>query len=86
MLVPTPPEPPASPRVKELGARVAELIRGFQREFPMTPAEIREAIRHASRSAAPTRFSRKAVATHVLYWALMIAIPVAITALIGLFR
>jgi hypothetical protein len=45
--VPTPIQPPESPRVRELSRRINDLITDFQRQYPLTPAEIREALRHA---------------------------------------
>jgi hypothetical protein len=53
--VPTHVEPPESPRVRELSQRIRQLISDFQREYPMTPAEIREALMHAASSAGGDR-------------------------------
>jgi len=55
VFVPTPDEPPASPRVRELSRRIQQLVADFQREFPMTPAEIRQALLHAAHSTAGGR-------------------------------
>jgi len=46
--VPTPVQPPESPRVRELSQRIQQLISDFQRQYPMTPAEIRQALQHAA--------------------------------------
>jgi len=46
--VPTPRQTPDSPRVRELSRRIEQLITDFQREYPMTPAEIRQALLHAA--------------------------------------
>jgi hypothetical protein len=51
MYVPTPTQEPESPRVRELSRRVSDLIRDFQRQYPVTPSEIREALRHAGGGA-----------------------------------
>lgn len=55
MFVPTHVEPPESPRVRELSQRIRQLITDFQREYPMTPAEIRQALLHAASSAGGDR-------------------------------
>jgi hypothetical protein len=46
--VPTPVGPPESPRVRELSQRIQQIITDFQRQYPMTPAEIRQALLHAA--------------------------------------
>jgi hypothetical protein len=48
--VPTPVQPPASPRVRELSQRIQQIITDFQRQYPMTPGEIRQALLHAAGS------------------------------------
>lgn len=48
MFVPTPIQPPESPRVRELSQRIRQLIADFQRQYPMTPGEIRQALLHAA--------------------------------------
>jgi hypothetical protein len=53
--VPTHVDPPESPRVRELSQRIRQLISDFQREYPMTPAEIRQALAHAASSAGGDR-------------------------------
>jgi len=53
--VPTPVQPPESPRVRELSQRVQQLVSDFQRQYPMTPAEIRQALLHAASSTAGGR-------------------------------
>ena len=55
MFVPTPVQPPESPRVRELSQRVQELIRDFQRQYPMTSTEIRQALQHASGASGGDR-------------------------------
>jgi hypothetical protein len=55
MYVPTPVEPPESPRVRELSQRIQQLITDFQRQYPMTPTEIRQALLHAATSAGGSR-------------------------------
>jgi len=46
--VPTPVGPPESPRVRELSQKIQQIISDFQRQYPMTPAEIRQALLHAA--------------------------------------
>jgi len=41
--------------VRELSQRIQELIRDFQRQYPMTPTEIRQALQHASGAAGGER-------------------------------
>lgn len=48
MYVPTPIQPPESPRVRELSQKIQQIISDFQRQYPMTPAEIRQALLHAA--------------------------------------
>jgi hypothetical protein len=48
-------QPPESPRVRELSQRIQELIRDFQRQYPMTSTEIRQALLHASGTAGGDR-------------------------------
>jgi hypothetical protein len=48
VFVPTPIQPPESPRVRELSRKIQELIAEFQQRYPMTPAEIRQALFHAA--------------------------------------
>lgn len=48
VFVPTPVQPPESPRVRELSHEIQQLISDFQRRYPMTPTEIRQALLHAS--------------------------------------
>jgi hypothetical protein len=55
VFVPTPVQPPESPRVRELSQRIQELIRDFQRQYPMTSTEIRQALQHASGVASGGR-------------------------------
>lgn len=55
MYVPTPVQPPASPRVRELSQRIQQIIIDFQRQYPMTPAEIRQALSHAAGSMGTHR-------------------------------
>ena len=55
MYVPIPSQPPESPRVRELSQRIQQLITDFQRQYPMTPAEIRQALVHAASTAAGNR-------------------------------
>lgn len=55
MFVPTHVESPESPRVRELSQRIRQLISDFQREYPMTPAEIRQALMHAASSVGGDR-------------------------------
>lgn len=55
MFVPTPVQPPESPRVRELSQRIQELVRDFQRQYPMTSTEIRQALQHASGAAGGER-------------------------------
>jgi hypothetical protein len=91
-MFPTPVRPPESPRVRELSRRVQQLIADFQREFPMTPAEIRQALSHATRSAAGGRARAPLVIAGVTgallvglaaSWRGLEAGPVPILALIG---
>lgn len=55
MFVPTPVQPPESPRVRELSQRIQDVIRDFQRQYPMTSAEIRQALWHAGGSTGTRR-------------------------------
>ena len=55
MFVPTPVQPPESPRVRELSQRIQELIRDFQRQYPMTSTEVRQALLHAGGAAGGNR-------------------------------
>jgi hypothetical protein len=48
VFVPTPIQPPESPRVRELSQQIQQLLSDFQRRYPMTPAEIRQALLHAA--------------------------------------
>lgn len=48
VFVPTPVQPPESPRVRELSQRIQELVRDFQRQYPMSSTEVRQALRHAA--------------------------------------
>lgn len=80
------PQLPEPPRVRELSRRLEELIRGFQREFPMTPAEIREALRHAGSRAGAGRHTGRVVLRTLLFWIVVIALPLVVTALIRALR
>ena len=71
MYVPTPVQPPESPRVRELSQRIQHLITDFQRQYPMTPAEIRQALGHV---AGTTTGSRRPLA---------VAIAVGVVAALG---
>jgi hypothetical protein len=55
VFVPTPVQPPDSPRVRELSQRIQQVITDFQHQYPMTPGEIRQALLHAAGSAGGTR-------------------------------
>lgn len=55
MFVPTPVQPPESPRVRELSQRIQELILEFQRQYPMTSTEIRQALLHAAGASGGDR-------------------------------
>jgi hypothetical protein len=52
VFVPTPVQPPESPRVRELSREIRDVITQFQKRYPMTPAEIRQALRHAEGESA----------------------------------
>jgi len=69
--VPTPVQPPESPRVRELSRRINDLITDFQRQYPVTPAEVREALRHAGGARAGSRRP------------LVVAIAAGVVALLG---
>ncbi len=43
--VPVIPRPPDSPRVRELSQRLADVIEEYERQYPMSPGEIRQALR-----------------------------------------
>jgi hypothetical protein len=55
VFVPTPVQPPESPRVRELSQRIQDLIRDFQRQYPMTSTEIHQALRHAGGASGAGR-------------------------------
>jgi len=55
VFVPTPIQPPDSPRVRELSQRIQQLVTDFQHQYPMTPAEIRQALLHAAGSSGGNR-------------------------------
>jgi hypothetical protein len=83
MFVPTPVEPPTSPRVRELSERIQELIHEFQHRFPMTPAEIRQALRHAGATSGAGRHSvMPGVMRTILFWLAVVALPFVVTAII----
>jgi hypothetical protein len=46
--VPSGPAKPPSPRVRELSQRIQEVINEFQRQYPLSPSEIRQALRLAT--------------------------------------
>lgn len=80
MLIPSQPELPESPRVRELSQRLRQTIQEFQRQYPMTPAEIHEAVRHAaggSGSGVPSRWPLR-----ILFWLIVIMMPVVMAAII----
>lgn len=83
MFVPTPVGPPTSPRVRELSQRIQELIHEFQRRFPMTPAEIRQALRHAGATSGVGWHSvMPLVMRTILFWLVVIALPFVVAAII----
>ncbi len=54
---------PSSPKVRELGMRLSELIQDFQRQHPnMSAGEVRQAIRYAATRVSGGRSSSTAVA------------------------
>lgn len=54
--VPSGPSKPPSPRVRELSQRIQEVINEFQQQYPLSPSEIRQALRLAtSRSGGEQR-------------------------------
>ncbi len=50
--VPVGPPPVESPRVRELSQRLAEVIDEYERQYPMSAGEIRQALRIASSKKA----------------------------------
>ncbi len=59
---PAAPPPPSSPKVRELGMRLSEVVQDFQRRHPnMTAGEVRQAIRYAAARASGGRSSSAAV-------------------------
>ena len=60
--VPSGPARPPSPRVRELSQRIQEVINEFQQNYPMSPGEIRQALRLArSQSGGENRAALAAV-------------------------
>ena len=59
--VPSAPPPPSSPRIRELGMRLSEVIQDFQRQHPnMSAGEVRQAIRYAATRVSGRRSSSPA--------------------------
>ena len=81
MFFPIPVETPESPRVQELSQRIQELIHDFQHELPMTPAEVRQALRSASAGAVGR--SRVPFLGTILFWLVVIALPILFWAILG---
>jgi len=76
--VPMPVQPPESPRVRELSQKIQQLIADFQRQYPMTPAEIREALFHAAGHVGGA-FPRRLVAVLLGGVAAMLGVGVLVT-------
>jgi len=74
--------PPESPRVRELSQRLQRTIEEFQRQFPMTPAEVRQALRHAAGTAGSPSVLRRSVTRSILFWLVVIALPLVLAAII----
>jgi len=55
VFVPTPIQPPDSPRVRELSQRIQQHVTDFQHQYPLTPTEVRQALLHAAGSAGGNR-------------------------------
>jgi hypothetical protein len=72
--------------VRELSQRLQQTIQEFQRQFPMTPAEVRQALRHAVGTAAGGPELGRSVTRTILFWLLVIALPVLTAAIIRAFR
>lgn len=89
MFIPTSPDssgrPPASPRVRELSAEIRETIEQFQRRYPMTPAEVRQALWYVGLGWR-TPGTRDRIARTVLFWLLVIALPMITAAIIRAMR
>lgn len=78
MLVQPPAEPPESPRVRELSQRLRQTIHEFQRQYPMTPAELRRAVQRAARTSGPVPNLKWSVKANILFWLAVIALPLVI--------
>jgi hypothetical protein len=86
VVFPIPQGPPESPRVRELSQRLQETIQEFQRRFPMTPAEVRQAVRHAAGTAGGGSDLRRSVTRTILFWLVVIGLPVVAAAIIRAIR
>jgi hypothetical protein len=62
--------------VRELSQRLQQTIQEFQRQYPMTPAEVRQAVQHlgqGSRAGPASRWQLR-----ILFWLVVIALPLVV--------
>jgi hypothetical protein len=78
VVFPVPQVPAESPRVRELSQRLQQTIQEFQRQFPMTPAEVRQAVRHVAGTAGAGSALRRSVTRTILFWLVVIALPLVV--------
>ena len=86
MSAPTPMQQPSSPRVRDLSQRLQQTIAEFQRQYPMTPAEMDEAVRLAAEASGATPVLKWSVRRTVLLVFVVIGLPFVITAIVRALR
>lgn len=89
MFIPTSPlppgQPPKSPRVRELSQGIRETIEQFQQRHQLTPAEVRQALWHVGLGWR-TPGTRNRIARTILFWLLVIGLPVVFVAIMRTMR
>jgi len=71
--------------VRELSQEIRETIERFQHRYPMTPAEVRQALWHVG-AGWRGGLSRDFVARKLLFWLVVIGLPLIVAAIMRAMR